>query len=91
MATDWTLVVSPSALRELARLEDRVKDDAVAAIGELREDPIPLDAVRLRGQVGVCRIKVFQNRYRVIYQVSAKQRRVIVTRVRPRSSAYAGL
>jgi len=83
-------VVSRSALTELAKLEDTIKDEAVEAINELREDPFPPDAIPLRGSVNRYRIKFYRNRYRIVYQVSVKQHRVIVTRVRPRSSAYLG-
>ena len=83
-------MVSRSALTELAKLEDTIKDEAVEAIAELREDPFPPGAIPLRGSINRYRIKFYRNRYRIIYQVSVKQHRVIVTRVRHRSSAYLG-
>ena len=91
MATPWMVRVRPSASSELAELDDNVKAEALSAIAELREDPFPPDSIKLRGHADLYRVRLYLNQYRIVYQVSLKQRRVIVTRVRRRKDVYRGL
>lgn len=91
MDTGWSVEFTPSARREFRNLPDRVKDQAAHAIADLIEDPSPFDAVSLRGYADSYRIRFYRDQYRLLYRVSAPQRKVIVWRVRPRGSAYAGL
>jgi len=91
MATNWSLEFTPSARREFRNLPDRVKDQAAQALADLIESPIPFDAIPLRGYSDSYRIRFYRNQYRLLYRVSEQQRKVIVWRVRPRGSAYAGL
>ena len=83
--------IPADARRELDRLPDRVWLEAKEVIAEMQEDPIRPGSVPLRGRVAWYRVRFYRNQYRIVYQVSEKQHCVIVRRVRPRASAYAGL
>ena len=87
----WTVRVPHSVQRELDELRDSVWREALAAIADLQEDPFPDGSIPLRGCTDLYRIKFYRDAYRIVYQVSRKQRRVILTRVRPRGTAYQGL
>jgi mRNA-degrading endonuclease RelE of RelBE toxin-antitoxin system len=91
MAIEWKIEFTPLARRHLDELEDRVRIEAMRTIADLREDPFPPGHVQLRGYRDVHRIRFYRDQYRLLYRVSEQQRKVIVWRVRPRGSAYAGL
>ena len=59
------------------------------AIAGIEEDPFA-NAIELDGHPGWWRVR-FANAYRIVYQVSSKQRRVIIVRVRHRRDVYKGL
>ena len=56
-----------------------------------QDDPLPADAIALRGYTNLYRIRFYRGRYRLIYAVYENQQRVIATRVRPRGIAYIGM
>jgi len=91
MATAWKVDVLPSAQRELDALAERVRFEAVQAILDLSEEPIPQDALELEGHRHAYRIRCHRDQYRIVYRVSEQQRRVLILRVRLRASAYDGL
>lgn len=91
MDTPWKIEILPSAQRELAGMDDRVRHDAMQAILDLTEDPFPDGSLLLEGHTDLYRIYCYRSRYRIVYRVSEKQHRVIATRVRPRGTAYQGL
>ena len=79
-----------SVQRELDALPDSVWKEAIQTISDLREDPFPEGAHELRGHRDYFRVKFYFDRYRIIYRVSLKQRRVVITRVGIRGTAYIG-
>ena len=87
----WTVRIPRSVQRELDQLPDNVWKEAIATITELKEDPFPHGSIPLRGHTDLYRIKFYRDEHRIVYQVSEKQRRVIITRVRSRSAVYEGL
>ena len=87
----WTVEFEPSARKEFRQLSDKVKTEAEEAIRELADDPFPNGFVELRGHQTVYRIRCCRNSYRIIYRVSQKKHKVIVSRIRSRGSAYQGL
>jgi mRNA-degrading endonuclease RelE of RelBE toxin-antitoxin system len=91
MGIEWKIEFTPLARRHLDELEDRVRIEAIQAIVDFREDPFPLGHLELRGHRGVYRIHFYRDQYRIIYRVSEKRGTVLIWRVRPRGSAYAGL
>jgi mRNA-degrading endonuclease RelE of RelBE toxin-antitoxin system len=64
--------------------------EALEAIADLEEDPFPMGSIPLRGYTNLYRLRFYRDRFRLVYTVSEKQRRVIVERVRPRATAYTG-
>ncbi len=86
----WVVSLRRLAQRELAELDDTVRFEAIEAIAELEEDPFPAGSIQLRGYTNLYRVRFYRDRFRLVYTVSQKQRRVIIERVRPRSTAYAG-
>jgi mRNA-degrading endonuclease RelE of RelBE toxin-antitoxin system len=87
----WAVKVLPAAQREIDDLDDSARFEALEAITDLEEDPFPAGSILLRGYTDLHRLRFYRDQFRVVYTVSEKQRRVIVERVRTRSTAYAGL
>jgi mRNA-degrading endonuclease RelE of RelBE toxin-antitoxin system len=87
----WAVKVLPAAQREMDDLDDSVRLEALEAITDLEEDPFPAGSILLRGYTDLHQVRFYRDQFRVVYTVSEKQRRVIVERVRKRSTAYAGL
>ena len=87
----WEVRIPTSVTRELDRLPASVRTEAIEALSELEEDAMPDGCVLLRGYKQRYRIKFYRDRYRIVYDVSERQRRVIVLRVRSRSQVYRGL
>ena len=54
------------------------------------EDPVPADAIPLRGFRHVYRLRLPKS-YRMVYKVIEGRRLVIMTRIRPREEVYIGL
>ena len=87
----WKVRTRAEAERDLDLLPDAVRSEALDAIEDLAEDPLPTDSIPLRGYTHRYRIKFYSNRYRIIYDVLEKQRAIRIFRVRPRKDAYRGL
>jgi mRNA-degrading endonuclease RelE of RelBE toxin-antitoxin system len=89
--TRWAVSLRGSAQRELDQLDDSVRYVAIEAIIGLEDDPFPFGSILLRGYTNLYRLKFYGDQFRLVYTVSEKQRRIIVERVRSRSTAYLGL
>jgi len=76
MDIGWKVIVLPAAQSELDGLDDRVRLDALKIIIDLTDDPFPVGSVLLRGHLDLYRIRCYRDKYRIIYQVSEKQRAV---------------
>ncbi len=76
---------------DLDLLDDRIREEAMRAILDLAEDPFPEGSILLERHTGLYRVRFYREGYRIVYRVSEKQRRVVVTRIRPRGTAYRGL
>jgi len=87
----WNVKTLPQGQADLDKLPDHVHAEALAAINDLGTDPFPPDCISLRGHTSRYRIKFYGNRYRLIYEVSPKQRTVKILRARRRTNAYRGL
>ena len=87
----WAVSLRGSAQRELDQLDDSVRYVAIEAIISLEDDPFSFGSILLRGYTNLYRLKFYRDQFRLIYTVSEKQRRIIVERVRSRSTAYSGL
>jgi mRNA-degrading endonuclease RelE of RelBE toxin-antitoxin system len=87
----WTVELDPRARREIDELPDPVKREARHVLEDLHELPIELADTVLEGHDGLYAARFYRGRYRMLYRVSLKQRRVIVLRVRLRETVYDGL
>ena len=90
MGSSWDVRFYRSARRELRDIEDaKLREDITATILALAEDPIPPGSLELEDAYHLYRIRI--GGWRVVYALSEKERTVLITRVRPRGSAYVGL
>ena len=87
----WDLEITPSAKREIRELSDAARRDARELLRGLQEHPIELADSILRAHSDIYAARFYRGRYRMVYRVSEKQRRVMVLRARPRETAYEGL
>ncbi len=93
MATLWTVHLTRRAERELSQLaksDSDVWEDAATIIAEMIEGPHPDGSIALEHHPGYFRARLAGN-YRMVYQLSGKQKRIVVTRIRHRSTVYQGL
>lgn len=65
-------------------------EELLGEILGLEEDPLPEGHILLRGTRDYYRIKAGGGRYRIIYKLLPRQRRVLIVNVRPREWAYSG-
>jgi addiction module RelE/StbE family toxin len=91
MDKPWKVLLRKSALRELDQIRDEhIRQDIFELLVELTEGPNAVEAIPLEGCANYWRARVAGN-FRVVYHVSEKQKRIIVTRIRHRSTVYEGL
>jgi mRNA interferase RelE/StbE len=86
----WKVVFTNSARNELKQLAKGLRDEARRLVRDLAEEPVPADAVKLRGFADYYRIRLRRD-YRIIYRIHSRQRMVVVSRVRTRQDVYSGL
>jgi mRNA-degrading endonuclease RelE of RelBE toxin-antitoxin system len=86
----WSLELKPSARRDLRQLEDGPRQAAIDLLKDLAEDPASVPAIELRANPQTWRARFHQD-YRMIYQIAAGAKRIIVKRIRPRPTAYKGM
>ena len=86
----WTVEILSSARKDLRQLDDGPQQDATALLEELAEDPMLAQPLEMRGKPNTWRVR-FHGDYRLIYQIAKAQKRIIVLRIRPRSTAYEGM
>jgi len=88
----WTVKLSPAARRQYRQLEDGPKSAAKELLEDLEaEGPAHIQAIELRANPDTWRARFHHERNRMIYQVSPTRRLILVTRIKPRSSAYEGM
>lgn len=78
-----------SADREFLRLPLSVRRRLDPHLRGLQDDPRPRGAKAMAGHKGLFRIRVGD--YRILFEIDDAARRVTVTRIRPRGTAYRGL
>jgi mRNA-degrading endonuclease RelE of RelBE toxin-antitoxin system len=87
----WTVEVDPAAGRELRRLDEGPKRDALELMEDLAEDPYAVSAHELEGYQNTWSARFCFDQYRMIFQIAKPSKRVLVTRIRSRSTAYEGM
>ncbi len=81
----YSLLILPSAQKELAHLPDREFERVRDAISDLSETPRPPGCLKLSGRDG-WRIRVGD--YRVVYEIDDKAQTIIVQHVGHRRDVY---
>lgn len=89
MNGDYTLEYARSAGKDLERLPAKVVQQVVEAIRQLAVEPRPTGVAKVKGEELTYRIRV--GRYRIIYEVVDRERRVAILHVRHRKDAYRNL
>lgn len=86
----YRVSITPEALREMAKLPQRLRGIADRKILSLAEDPYPPGHKKLKGLQGLYRIK-FARDYRILYRIRNQVLTVIVIRVAHRKEVYRRL
>ena len=85
----WNLRLSLSADNDLSAVPGNIRAQVLDALLDLEEDPFPPGNVAMRGWKNLYRIRI--EGYRIVYQVNARDRIVLVERIKPRDRVYRGL
>lgn len=87
----WKVFLTSGAKQDLRKLDEGPKRDAAELIHDLEEDPTSVPAIPLRAHApGTMRAR-FHGTYRMVYQISKAEKRVIVSRIKHRATAYKGM
>lgn len=81
----YSLLIKPSAVKELERLPAKPRRLIVRKIESLAEDPRPRGSEKLSGK-DLHRVR--QGDYRILYDVQDKARMVVVIRIGHRREVY---
>ena len=84
-AEPWTVEFERRAEKDLERLDPKVKQRVLSAIGRLAEDPGSADLRRLKGRAE-SRLRVGDRR--VIIELDVAARAIIIQRILLRGRAY---
>lgn len=82
----YTLLIKPSAERDLRRLPGSIFQRINEKILALRDDPRPVGSRKLTGELEGWRVRVGD--YRIIYQIDDKAQTVTIVRVKHRRDVY---
>jgi mRNA interferase RelE/StbE len=81
----WVVVLTPSARRDVGRLDRQVKRRVEEALDRLAADP---DAVELRKLKGRPESRLRVGGWRVLLELDHQQRAIVVHHALPRGRAY---
>lgn len=81
-----TVVLKPSAEKDLDRLPDQVARRITLRLQDLEQNPIPVPSKKLHGWKDTYRLRVGD--YRVVYVVDTATKQLFVTRIRHRKDVY---
>ncbi|MBI4535574.1 MAG: type II toxin-antitoxin system RelE/ParE family toxin [Ignavibacteriae bacterium] len=82
----YAVLIKPSALKEISRLPDEIRNRAIQIIGNLKSKPRPTGCIKLRSQENRWRIRI--SNYRILYEVEDESMTVRVFRVTHRKEVY---
>lgn len=84
----YEVIIKPSAEKQLDRVPAQTRERILDAIEALRQQPRPVGAVKLTGEVGLWRIRV--GAYRIVYEIHDDRLLVLVVRIGHRKDVYRG-
>jgi mRNA-degrading endonuclease RelE of RelBE toxin-antitoxin system len=70
----WRVSIRPSAGHEIDQLDESVRQEAIAVIMDLKDDPFPPDTVLLSGYRNLYRIGFYRAQFRIVYTMSSRSR-----------------
>lgn len=82
----YTVLIAPSARRDLKRIRGMIRRRIAAAIDELAAEARPPGAGKLAGADDLYRVRVGD--YRIVYQIQDERLIVLVVRVGHRKDIY---
>ena len=85
----WQVVLHRRAQRELDELPDHLREETLSIIDGFEEGVFPPDVLLLHGEPKTYRA-YFGKNFRVVWQAYPHSRRIVVSRLRPRATAYKG-
>ena len=72
--------------KDLRKLSSENCDRLLSRIEELANEPMPVQAIKLKGTEGLYRVRVGD--YRIIYEVDASAKSILIHYVRHRREVY---
>ncbi len=91
MESSWSVLLLAGALRQFQELDEDVRLEVADVLAELEEDPFPFDCIAMEGYADKHRVRCYGGRYRIVYRVLEKTRKVVVERIGPRANVYIGM
>lgn len=86
----WRVIVPKQVEKQLFKLRfDRILPEISAIIDSLATEPRPKSAKKLVGKDNVYRIR--SGKYRIVYQIIAKELVILLVDVAPRKDIYRNL
>ena len=85
----YKVYLKPSIKKDLRRLPKELIPKLLEKIERLSEEPLPKQAVKLKGSERHYRIRAGE--YRVIYEVNQEAQRVLIQYIRHRREVYRSL
>jgi mRNA interferase RelE/StbE len=85
----YRVEIKPSVQKDLRALPRPMVARALECIEKLAEEPLPRESLKLAGTERLYRVRVGD--YRIVYEVDADNRLVLIHHVRHRREAYRKL
>lgn len=85
----YDIIFKPSVEKDLRSLPESVIARVLVRIERLKDDPLPRQAIKLADAEQLYRLRVGD--YRIVYEVDAQARQVMIHYVRHRREVYRGL
>ncbi len=77
---------SRQAKKYLRNLDKAIATRCLAEIERLKEEPFPRDAIKVKGEDKVFRVRV--GKYRILYEVYNESETLLITKIDLRGRAY---
>ncbi|MFH1956101.1 MAG: type II toxin-antitoxin system RelE/ParE family toxin [Patescibacteria group bacterium] len=85
----YEVFLERNAEKDLHKLPSKIRNKVIGIILELKNDPRPLKVRKITDSRDYFRVKAGD--YRIVYEISDKEKRVNIFRIRHRKEAYSNL
>lgn len=82
----FSVEFSKRAEKDLKNLDKTIGERIVSKIETLSQDPFPRDAIKLKGEESIFRVRV--GKYRILYEVYHENKIVLITKIDKRERVY---